>query len=380
MGKRCDIFCNVIDNYGDIGIAWRLARQLLVEHGLPVRLWVDELGAFHRIRRAIDPHAAAQLSDGVEIRVWPRDFALVEPADVVIEAFGCAIPQTYLEAMAARTPAPLWINLEYLSAEPWVRDHHGLPSPHPRLPLLKYFFFPGYEPGTGGLLRERELAARRERFRRDEAAAFWHRLGIAPAASGTERISLFAYENAAIAALLDAWAAGETAVECLIPEGRILPQVAAWAGRTGLAAGEEIRRGRLTLCILPFLDQDDYDRLLWACDVNFVRGEDSCVRAQWAGRPMVWQAYPQADEAHWNKVEALLERYCEDLPSSRAAVLAALWRGWNGIDGRADMARAWAGFRMEQDAIARHALSWSERLAALGDLAGNLVDFIENSL
>ncbi|MBY0444112.1 MAG: elongation factor P maturation arginine rhamnosyltransferase EarP, partial [Burkholderiales bacterium] len=38
---RWDIFCRVIDNYGDIGVCWRLARQLSFEHGFAVRLMVD---------------------------------------------------------------------------------------------------------------------------------------------------------------------------------------------------------------------------------------------------------------------------------------------------------------------------------------------------
>ena len=44
-----DIFCTVVDNYGDIGVCWRLARQLAAEHGFAVRLWVDDLASFARL-------------------------------------------------------------------------------------------------------------------------------------------------------------------------------------------------------------------------------------------------------------------------------------------------------------------------------------------
>ena len=46
MRLAWDIFCTVIDNYGDIGICWRLARQLRVDDGQRVRLWVDDLTSF----------------------------------------------------------------------------------------------------------------------------------------------------------------------------------------------------------------------------------------------------------------------------------------------------------------------------------------------
>lgn len=139
--RTWDIFCNVVDNYGDIGIAWRLARGLAGERGLSVRLWVDDLRAFRHIWPAIDVAADRQVCEGVTVCAWRSPFAVARPAEVVVEAFGCALPETYLAAMGEQSPSPVWINLEYLSAEPWVAAHHGLPSPHPRLPLTKYFFF-----------------------------------------------------------------------------------------------------------------------------------------------------------------------------------------------------------------------------------------------
>ncbi len=380
MRTHWDIFCMVVDNYGDIGIAWRLARGLAGEHGLAVRLWVDDLHAFQRIWPAIEPDAAEQICEGVTVCAWHTPFAAAEPAQVVIDAFGCSLPEAYLAAMAVQSPPPVWINLEYLSAEPWVAEHHGLPSPHPRLPLTRYFFFPGYTTDTGGLLVEADLAARREAFVHSGTPAFWRRLGLEAPQAEELRVSLFAYENPALPGLLDAWAADTRPVTCLVPEGRVIPQLAAWLSVPGLQAGEMHQRGALRLHILPFLDQDMYDHLLWACNLNFVRGEDSCVRAQWAARPLVWQAYPQAEEAHWDKTNALLAHYTEGLESEAAHAVGAMWRHWNGMPDAETMAACWAAWRVQQAAIERHAEAWCSRLGLAGRLTDKLVDFAENKL
>lgn len=380
MASQWDIFCNIVDNYGDIGVAWRLARQLATEYGIDVRLWVDNLDVFRRIWPEIDPALASQRCQGVEVRVWLDPFPGVVPAQVVIEAFGCRLPEPYLVAMSRLPVHPVWINLEYLSAEPWVRTHHGLPSPHPRLALTKYFFFPGYEPGTGGVLVERDLAQRRDRFVSDESMGFWKRLGVTSPAPDEIRISLFAYENPALGTLLDTWARGNEAVHCLIPEGRILPEVRQWLNESTLPSGASYRRGHLKLWILPFLDQEDYDRLLWVCDLNLVRGEDSCVRAQWAARPLLWQAYPQADDVHRAKLEALLDRYTEGLDPESAKALAGLWRAWNGYGRKEDIAPAWKILRANWNRLEAHARKSCERLTRAGSLADKLVRFVESKL
>ena len=380
MRASWDIFCNVVDNYGDIGIAWRLARGLSREHGQAVRLWVDDLQAFQRIWPPIAADADLQVCEGVTVCAWRIPFAAVEPAQVVIEAFGCALPESYLTAMSMQSPPPVWINLEYLSAEPWVAVHHGMPSPHPRLPLNKYFFFPGYTADTGGLLAEADLAEQRAAFLGGAAPAFWRRLGLEPTRPGELRVSLFAYENPALSSLLDAWADDGHPVTCLVPEGRVIPQLAAWLSESSLRAGDRRQRGALHLHILPFMDQDTYDHLLWACTLNFVRGEDSCVRGQWAARPLVWQAYPQTDRVHWDKLNALLAHYTEGLDRAAARAIQGMWHHWNGIPHTEDMASCWTAWRSQQATIERHAADWCDRLKQAGRLSDKLVDFVKNKL
>ncbi|MEO8003584.1 MAG: elongation factor P maturation arginine rhamnosyltransferase EarP [Betaproteobacteria bacterium] len=365
---RFDLFCAVVDNLGDIGVCWRLARQLAVEHGAQVRLWVDDLVSFRRLAPAIDPALDTQGLGAIEVRRWATDFpAAVEPADVVVETFGCELPAAYIQAMKVRARAPVWINLEYLSAEQWVDRCHALPSPQP--PLTKYFFFPGFSGRTGGVLKERDLEVRRDAFRSDAAAqsAFLAR-NLVPPRQGSELVvSLFCYPQAPLAALFDAWRGSSRPVTAVAFADTPAAQALVAAGLTRVA-----RQGALRGCIAPFLDQGDYDRMLWACDWNFVRGEDSFVRAQWAARPFVWQAYPQQEQNHGIKVQTFLARYLE---SKNLVGLTDLWMGWNGLAPQVDLGAAWKSCLRQADRIDGIARTWPARLNGPGDLAGNLARF-----
>lgn len=376
---RWEIFCQVVDNFGDIGVCWRLATDLARRGGGAVRLWVDEWEALRRIcpaATAVDERAGGSVQ-GVELRRWTSAFVPLVPGEIVVEAFACELPTAQLEAMAALRQAPLWINLEYLSAEAWVAGCHGMASPHPRLPLVKHFFFPGFDAGTGGLPREADLLARRDAWRaRPEGRAAW--LAARGIASGPDalRVSLFAYEQPELPALFDAWAGSGREMLVLVPESRVLGDVQRVLGRERLQAGDRVVRGALTACVLPFTDQAGYDELLWACELNFVRGEDSFVRAQWAARPFVWQIYPQADAAHHDKLEAFLARYLQGLPAAEADALARFWRAWNGCaPDRATPAEAWPALAAALPALDVHARRWCDVQAALPDLATALDTF-----
>jgi len=379
--QRWDVFCRVVDNYGDAGVCWRLARQLAAEHGLAVTLWIDERASLARIVPGLCIDCDDQAIEGVRVRHWPDGAAGVALPAAVIEGFGCGLPDAFVQAMADAARPPVWINLEYLSAEPWVESAHGLPSPQPRLPLTRHFYFPGFTPGTGGLLREHDLVAERERAARHGATrgALLRTFGVKPPREGTVVVSLFCYPNLALPALLDGWIEGEAPVVCLVPEGVAGAALDAWTGGGIPPVGRPLEHGPLTVTTIPFVDQDAYDRILWRCDLNFVRGEDSFVRAQWAARPFVWHIYPQADDAHRVKLDEFLARYRGGLPAPAFAALDPFWHAWNEGDGPG-VAAAWPAFRAALPALATHATGWAERLAALPDLTTGLVRFVRDRL
>ena len=368
-----EIFCQVVDNYGDIGVCWRLARSLVRDHGFRVRLWVDDFVAFSRLCPVLRTAVQQAVVEGIDIRQWTMPLERLEPAAVVIEAFACTLPEAHVEAMAARPVAPVWINLEYLSAEDWVSGCHGLASPHPSQPLTKHFFFPGFDAAGGGLLRETGLIAARDSFLQQDGRAAWLATNeVALPAADTLIVSLFAYEQPGLTDLVEIWARSSRPVLLLVPEGRVLGDLARAFGVHGLSAGARLRKGSLSLAVLPFTDQDAYDRLLWVSDLNFVRGEDSFVRAQWAGKPFVWHIYAQDDEAHFDKLDVFLQRYRAGLDRAAAGALVAFWHAWNG---RGVPAAAWSAFAEGLPVIGPHAENWGLSQAAMPDLAMRLTQF-----
>lgn len=383
----CDIFCTVIDNFGDIGTSWRLARQLAAERGWRIRLWVDNLQAFSRLCPTIDPQARTQQVGDIIVEQWSTDSDIephIEAADIVIEAFACNPPPAYIAAMADRAThqrPPVWINLEYLSSEPWVADFHLKSSPHPSYPLRKTFFFPGLVAGTGGVLRESALLTSQQAFiaAPNARTRYCTELGIPPAAAQGTLVSLFSYENTNLEILLSAWRENATPLTCIAPDGLISSAIARFLGMPTLTVGAVATRGNLTVCAVPFVEQNRYDPLLWACDLNFVRGEDSFVRAQWAQKPFVWQLYPQQDNAHYVKLEATLAAYALDLPADARLALTRFWRNWNTASSSSG-SLDWNDFWQHRDTLAQHALAWAQSLAKLGDLASNLAQFCESQL
>jgi uncharacterized repeat protein (TIGR03837 family) len=380
---RWDIFCAVVDNYGDAGVAWRLARELAQEHGVAVRLYCDRLRTLASIVPAIDASQNVQSVQGIDVRAWGgasgKD-AIDAGADVVIDMFGCGLPESLLVAMTQRPRQPVWINVEHLSAENWVESTHALASHHPRLPLLRYFFFPGFSASTAGLLRERDLFARRDTFQSSEVAraSLWQRLRLPPPDPGALVVSLFCYANRALTVLADRWAEQSQEIFCIVPRGVAEVALQEWMGGPALQSGRPVRRGRLTIAAIPLVAQDEYDALLWACDLNFVRGEDSFVRAQWAARTLVWHAYPQVEDAHRLKLDAFLARYGEAMSAGASDAYCAFSRAWNDVTPmHADLWRLLMDSRPTLDA---HARAWAQNLERLPEFANSLVKFVSDKV
>ena len=400
---QADVFCRVVDNFGDIGVTWRLARQLQREHNWSIRLWVDDLKSFQRLEARVDLHALQQVIENIEIIHWGDPAPDLIPSPIVLCSFSCDLPATYIAQLHQR-PA-LWLNLEYLSAETWVEGCHRLPSLRGD-GLSSYFFFPGFNARTGGLLRERELLIRRDSWKKDpggqlqmleclgvsaQALTAWQPDVAQPRTAATHStaltlqseacgswllphtdlqparlLTLFCYPHAPVAQLLEALCAEPRASVVLIPEG-VAPELA--TGRLGPFKQVYLER-------IPFVSQPEYDQLLWMADLNFVRGEDSIVRAVWAGKPLIWQIYPQTEGTHLIKLEAWLKM------SSLPTEIQDLMRNWNAdkvsVDFSIDFTQA-----LNPEAYAQwsdHALALNHTLAQDIDFAQALHDFCASKM
>ena len=301
---------------------------------------------------------------------------LPDDAAVVIEAFGCGLPDAYVAAHGGSARPPLWIVLEYLSAESWVDEHHGLSSPHPRLPLPRYFFFPGFTPATGGLLREADLLSRRAAFDAAARRAFWRDMGFPDVAADALTVSLFAYDDAPVAELLAAMArdaaaggaCGARRLRCCRQCGRFLvrpPMTAARGGAVRLKCAHcrFCRRRDMTNCYGP------------ATSILSVAKIPSCVRNGRRGR---WSGNPIA------RTTARTSASCR--PSS--AVMALDWRRQRP---RPWVSSGGAGMATRQ-AWGRHGRRCGQRRGICGlacgplgrafghpgDMAGQLVGFAAN--
>ncbi|QSX39237.1 elongation factor P maturation arginine rhamnosyltransferase EarP [Shewanella cyperi] len=378
-----DIFCAVVDNYGDIGVTWRLARQLASEHGIEVNLWVDDLRSFGHILPALDPKLPCQMVEGIRVLQWntPLDLPYVA-GEVLIEAFACELPDEVKQAVRDAATPPCWLNLEYLSAEDWVEGCHGLPSFQPG-GINKYFYMPGFSAATGGLICETGLFEARAAWQTDSSnkMALFQKLGLGGIQAEDKVISVFSYETEALPALCELWSEGQQRVHALIPKGRSFNSLKALlpCPVEALTPGQRIELGMLTLHVLPMTDQQGYDRLLWSCDFNIVRGEDSFLRAQWAARPFIWHIYQQEEDYHLVKLEAFMQLYCDNLASE----IAECWRNLN-LSFNQQQATAvqqhWQYMDSHAVPLLAHARQWPIDALKTTDLATRLVQFVKNSL
>jgi len=338
-----ELFCKVVDNYGDAGVCGRLTRQLASEYPWPVRLWIDKPDVLAQLRIALPASVRIERWDDATQFILPPDFG-----NIIIEDFACGTPPEVIAHMKAQAAKPLWINLEYLGLEDWVDGAHLLPSTHPATGLVQHFFIPGFTPKSGGLIREQGLYAQRDAY---VASQHDHE---------SLRVSLFCYPHAPVEPLLEALKAHHQPVELWLPE-KSLPDLR--------------DSGSLTLRRYPFLPQAGFDELLWRCDLNLIRGEDSFVRAHWAAKPLIWQAYPQAEGAHMDKIRGFLSHYTPGLGTEDAEMLALVHEVWN--LSRPDAGEVWPHLLDRLPALTRHAQQRATDLAKQPDLANQLAGWIE---
>lgn len=375
---RIDIFCRVVDNFGDIGVLWRLSKQLCHEYQYKIRIWVDDLNVAGQLISQLDPKLSKQIIEQIEIHHWSNasNFKNTDVANIVIEGFACELPEAYIQKMTISQP--IWLNLEYLSAESWVNDFHAKTSIHPINGLKKTFFFPGFNEKTGGLIREQHLSHHRNAFKQNISSQeiFWQKLKVSPQENAI-KVSLFSYPHAPIHSLLESMAHSTQPIHCFVPATSILASVTSYFNKPRLKTGESVVQGQLQVTILPFLSQDDYDQLLWSCDLNFVRGEDSWIRALWAANPFIWQTYPQDENLHFRKLAAFLGVYNEESSNSSELILNQFHEAWLGSTIKTEL---WNALLRGLPNLKKIAVRQTQKFEKQADLAAKLVVCIKNQV
>ena len=354
---RWDIFCQIVDNYGDAGVCWRLARSLSSLHGQDVRIFCNDLPTLNLLASGVDP----TVRDRIELLPWEASCSNarhpVNSPDVVIEAFGCELPERYLTGLYIAPKKPIIINLEYLSAEPWITEFHGKASPQSH-GIPKYFFFPGFQDEVGGLLLD-PIPPKGNESAKDIPLVLheaWSDLR-----RDAKRISIFCYPGAPLKKWLEDLGKLKQKFDIVLTHGM--------AELLNLTSGTPISLpSNIKLISIPFISQDEYDWVLSQCDFNVVRGEDSFIRAQLAGKPFIWHIYPQDDRAHEIKLAAFLDLYLDTASQSlRLASIAAMtWA----------MPSEWIG---SLEAWNIHSQAWRAQLLekqADGGLPAGLIRFV----
>ena len=292
---KIDIFCRVIDNFGDAGVMWRLARSLTGE-GFAVRLIIDDTDTLCALAGCPAKTPADLIGKGEAIDVvlwekaWDSGECPLQPAEVVIEGFACRLPQDYERKMAATRP--LWFNIDYFSAEDWIESCHLVPSIEPKTGLVKTNYFPGVTPRSGSLIIEKDYEAQESLYKKSLSA----KNGSDPL-----RVFFFAYPYGPIESMAEAMIHCGHKLEVSVSQCE--------AGRLLSASLLKTESKDITVKTLPFVAQKDFDQLLWVSDIAFVRGEDSAARAMIAGTPFLWHIYHQEDDVHMVKLKALEKRF-----------------------------------------------------------------------
>ena len=369
----CWLFCTVIDNFGDIGVSWRLAQELRQRLGWQVHLWLDNLAAL----QAIAPDAPAALPcahQGIRLHAWQEarhaDLDNAPAPDLLVETFACALPPNVHAIIQAHRP--VWLNWEYLSAEDWAIRTHAMPSLQAN-GCEKYFWQMGFVPESGGLLREADYVEQMDAFKQRQP-------------ENTPSLKTAALH------IWQKWAAAlaeqerEIVLHCA---GKPLQtSLSAWGNVSGSLKTENSNDapptrtlGSLKIINQDFVPQARFDRALWAADVLIVRGEDSFVRAQLAGKPFFWHIYPQAEAAHLDKLAAFWHTHHRHAAPT-AAVQHAHQALSNELNGAADLTHPqrrqhWHTLLAHFADWQRSAHAWQQYLLTQSDAVSRLHDWLQ---
>jgi uncharacterized repeat protein (TIGR03837 family) len=388
-----DIISKVVDNFGDAGVALRLLRAFATGNNpLEIRLFIDKPDILEKllgrswefngpgtILQLHEPEETLNLSVNMKVYDWksmPSPGDNKKP-DLLIEMFGSGLPELYWPALlnvsAVREKKGLWLNLEYLTAEPWAIDYHKTASLSPYPEFDRYFFMPGFTSGLGGLIMDGSFLTIKKRWdsytpeaKSKARIELLKNLKINFPASivKTRWISIFSYQKD-FTTLIDQINDSQNITVFLSP-GKAVPDFLTYREKSGK---------NFECLTLPFLAQKDWDEFLLACDINFIRGEESLSRASLSGRPFIWQAYPLECQEHMEKVDAFCDILC---PENRE--LKELFHQYNSHSGGSEIKKKenfsllWRKYEILKLLYSE----FSEKLENNGDCAQNIMLFFQD--
>lgn len=343
--KLIDVFCDVIDNFGDAGVCLRLCRDFSKKN-FEVRLFCNNVNILNKITNSED-----NSNRFLSLLSWSDNINDYIPAEVVIQAFSVRLPEELIKKI--KTKKSTVVNLEYLTAEPFAEDCHKLPSYSDG--IESYFFFPGFTKKTGGVVIEDSFLNKIKKKKSEESKS----------------ITLFSYENEKVKTVVNSLSKKNLILN--IFEGKGLNNFNNLF-KLNLKTGDQFKLNEITVNVLPMVSQDEYDSYLIDSYINLVRGEDSIVRAMLTGNPFLWHIYPQEENAHKVKIDALFDRMNEvctnkdDVERLRKITLS--YNGFSDYLNNIDLLDFY-------DSWKRLSEEWSSHLISLGSLTDNLIEFLK---
>lgn len=311
-----DIFCEIIDNFGDIGVVYRISKELKkIFQNVRIRIVLNRIEEFKAINKKVKDTDYQEI-DGlicVTEKYVKDNIKTFGVSDVFIEAFGCNVPEEYVKQ--AKENSKLWINLEYLSGEKWIEDFHLCQSLIDSKILKKIFFMPGFSEKSGGVIIDSGFLERMKygKENRDEVfKKYFKDLDLKDKFIGT----VFSYEKN-FENLLETLKNYEKETVLLLM-GEKTQKSFSEILKKNLTEdyGNIVKYGKITMVYSGFFSQEEYEEIISASDFNFTRGEDSFVRGIVLGKPFMWHIYLQEEKAHMDKIKAFTERFKESIKVS----------------------------------------------------------------
>lgn len=364
------VLCKVVDNFGDIGVVWRLCCQLSNQikkenFTSKINLIVDDLASFNKICNSVDSNKSFQIVENINIFNWNDEKLCYdefskndgENLSVILEVFQCGRPlwmeKILFEEKLNRTVQIIMI--DYLTAEKYAEDFHCLQSLTRSSKVQKVNFMPGFTNKTGGLIIDSE----------------WEHFCDY---KNNKTLLCFTYDRN-WDALANACKKSNYIEKVLIAPGK------GFESLKKSFYSNFIKDSNLKIEELSFMNQNEWDKMLKNCGVLFIRGEESMSRACLSGIPFVWHAYPQSDEYQLIKVRALLERMSIHFKCEDFKIIEKVWILINSAESEVEQEvfeKAILDFFDNAEKLVYGFREFALDLRKNGDLCSNLMTFIKN--